>query len=293
MNFDHSLVPVGLVHVYFERRPPGETTTSIIMALTAAELIRQKKQHKKRAQYDAEQPEVAVPKVDLDDEIRRLEAELQEIDDDDDDGSSSSSGSKQEEEEDHDTVLVTKEAILALSSVKDDRIERLPAAALPAPVPRSTRNKKRPSLDETTGKPSSKRNKKTTTTTTTPCAQHTVSQGLKNAVQEVLRGYKPRSSEHLPFYCRCCARQYDDLEAFQQHKTTDFHSAAVDLERKASYCKLCRKQLTSPAQLSDHLQSKPHHERLRTLQARQPPPAAPQQQRRQQNAQQQHSRQRR
>jgi Zinc-finger of C2H2 type len=266
-----------------ENQMPGGETTPITMALTAAELIRQKQQHK-NAQYDGEQ-DVDAPKVDLDDEIRRLEAELQEIDDDDED---SGSENEQEEEEDNDTVVVTKEAILALSSVKDDRIERLPAAALPAPVPKkSTKNKKRPNLDETTGKSSSsKRNKKTSTTT--PNTQNTVSQGLKNAVQEVLRGYIPRSAEHLPFYCRCCARQYDDLAAFQLHKTTDFHIAAVDLERKASYCKLCRKQLTSPAQLSDHLQSRPHHERLRTLQARQP--AAVQQQRQQQHKPQQHSR---
>jgi hypothetical protein len=46
------------------------------------------------------------------------------------------------------------------------------------------------------------------------------------------------------------------------HKTTDFHKAAVSVEKKATYCKLCRKQLTSIVQMQDHLESRPHRDKM-------------------------------
>ena len=91
------------------------------------------------------------------------------------------------------------------------------------------------------------------------------SSGLKQAVQEVLAGYKARSSERLPFYCRVCAKQYDNETEFFNHKETEFHRVAVETERKASYCRLCRKQLTSPEQMKEHLASRPHKERLQKM----------------------------
>jgi deoxyribodipyrimidine photolyase-like uncharacterized protein len=51
-------------------------------------------------------------------------------------------------------------------------------------------------------------------------------------------------------------------EEFFDHKRSEFHKTAVEMEQKASYCKLCRKQLTSLVQLKEHLTSKPHKERL-------------------------------
>lgn len=206
--------------------------------LTAAELLQKTVQQKKRRKTEQEEP-----KVDLDDEIQRLEAELQAMSSSDDDESDIS-----EEEE--------NSKVVALSSVKDDRIESLPPSALPAIPPDSKKQRK---TNNTEPKTQNNRQK------TAPI----VSQGLKDAVQEVLRGYKPRSAEHLPFYCRCCAKQYENIEQFQAHKTSDFHKAAVELERKASFCRSCRKQLTSPAQLQEHLQSRPHKERLQKLKAKQ------------------------
>jgi uncharacterized CHY-type Zn-finger protein len=235
--------------------------------VTAADLIRQK--HSKRSKSEttttgSDGTVVVVPTTqmdNIDDEIQRLEAELNALSDDDlsvlsdddDDGNNSTTGT---------TTTKSHPAVLSFSAVKDERIERLPAAALPAPPPRrrTTKRNIHETATDTKRDNNNNNNKK---------KKHVVSQGLTNAVREVLRGYQPRSAEHLPLYCRCCAKQYDCLEQFQDHKRTEFHKTAVELERKASYCKLCRKQLTSPAQLKEHLQSRPHHERLRTLQTRQ------------------------
>jgi hypothetical protein len=261
--------------------PKKESGPETAAPLTAAELIRKKHpKHDKRhgASVDgAGDPNV----VDLDDEIRRLEAELQEMSSDDDDESESSASALADQEDKSDTKATMKAAVLALSSVKDDRIERLPAASLPAPVPASKKRKTDDAASTTAGK---KKAQKRSDKTPNLSGGLEVSQGLKNAVQEVLRGYQPRSAEHLPFYCRCCAKQYDNLDEFRQHQSTDFHRAAVEMERKASYCKLCRKQLTSPVQLQEHLKSKPHRERLQSLQSRRgpPPPRQPRQQQQQQ-----------
>ena len=53
------------------------------------------------------------------------------------------------------------------------------------------------------------------------------------------------------------------------HKTTDFHKAAVSVEKKATYCKLCRKQLTSIVQMQDHLESRPHRDKMDLVKERQ------------------------
>ena len=60
-------------------------------------------------------------------------------------------------------------------------------------------------------------------------------------------------------------------QEFFGHKQSDFHKTAVEVERKASYCKLCRKQLTSPEQLKEHLTSRPHKERMDRARSRNPP----------------------
>lgn len=218
--------------------PVDDQTTA--RPLTAAELIKKKTRQSKKRKRQKEET-----KLDLDDEIKRLEAELRSMsaDEQDSTGESSDDGAS---------------AIVALSTVKNDRIEALPASALPDIPPAKKKQIK--------GDDSTQRSK---TDEKARIKAPLVSQGLKDAVREVLRGYKPRSAEHLPFYCRCCAKQYDNLEQFQAHKTTDFHKAAVELERKASFCRSCRKQLTSPAQLQEHLQSKPHKERLQKLKAKQ------------------------
>ena len=56
---------------------------------------------------------------------------------------------------------------------------------------------------------------------------------------------------------------------FQQHKQTEFHKVAVQAERKASKCNLCRKQFTSVIQLREHLASRPHRQRMDRMKEKQ------------------------
>lgn len=227
--------------------PSANHTMASTDPLTAAELLR------RRVKKTDDDTKLALPedKPDLDEEIRRLEAELAA---DDDDSSSDSSSSRSDDDDlsdDGDEKRPASPQVLCLSVVKDDRIEALPNKLLPS-------NKKR-TLKNVDGETAPKKRKE---------RKPEIEPGLKKAVQEVLDGYVARSAERLPFYCRVCAKQYSNEEQFFAHKETDFHAAAIEMERKASYCKLCRKQLTSPAQLKEHLSSRPHEERLQHVQAR-------------------------
>jgi Zinc-finger of C2H2 type len=206
--------------------------------LTAAELLRRK-------QKRASQSEPKIDSVDLDDEIRRLEAELQS---DSDDSSTSSDSSETDSSNDsqNNNDNDASDKVVCLSKVKDDTIESLPQHLLPS----GKRRKIKGFDDEYT------KEKK-------PAI------GLEAAVKEILQGYVPRSAEKLPFYCRYCAKQYSTEDDFIAHKQTDFHIKAEEMERKASYCRLCRKQLTSPVQLQEHLKSRPHKEILQKRKQRQ------------------------
>lgn len=182
--------------------------------------------------------------IDLDDEIKRLEMELNQ-------GSSSGESSDEESASESDA----EPAVLSLSAYADDRIEHLPQTCLPEP------GKYNP--HDSSG-PVRKRKEPPTTN-----EEKTKKDGLKEAVLEVLNGYKARSSERLPFYCRFCSIQYSNETEFFEHKKTEFHKTAVEMERKATYCRLCLKQLTSPEQMKEHLSSRPHKERLQAVRTRQ------------------------
>lgn len=179
---------------------------------------------------------------DIDDEIARLEKELMNDSDDD-------SGNSSEEDDDSNASPTANNGVLSLSAYADDRVETLPSACLPVPGKYSLTKKKG-------GKSKSPQ-------------QPEVKSGLQKAVEEVLGGYQARSSERIPFYCRFCAKQYENKEAFFEHKNTEFHKTAVAMEKKATYCKLCRKQFTSPTQMKDHLSSRPHKEKLQFVRNRQ------------------------
>lgn len=230
--------------------------------LPLAELLRRRKK-------TSADKVVVAEKEDIDDEIKRLENELA--------GSSDSDSSSDSDDDDvspdnrprkvrfgGETVKEipsnkpsrdpTEPSVICLSAVSEERIVPLPTASLP------TISKKRSSSDDLARKARKKQ-------------KAIVSDGLQEAVKEVLSGYVARSSERLPFYCRVCAKQYSSKDEFFDHKETDFHKAAVDMEKKASYCKLCQKQFTSPVQIKEHLTSRPHREKLqrvRQSQQRQP-----------------------
>jgi Zinc-finger of C2H2 type len=221
--------------------------------LTAAELLRRKSiPVASKSKTSAAETESKENVDNIDEEIRRLEEELQALDEDDDDDDSDASDDDEEE------TISDKNGIISLSESKKDAIEHLPASCLPA-VPRKSKHA-HPTSD-TSGHKRQRSKEKTNDTIV-------LSNGLKSAVQEIIRNYQPRSAEKLPFYCRYCSTQLSNEAEFKQHQTLPQHKQAVVLDQKASYCKLCRKQLTSPAQLRDHVQSKPHKERLNFMQSK-------------------------
>jgi hypothetical protein len=203
----------------------------------------------KASQAETKSVKFSEPEVDLDEEIRRLEQELE------DSNSSDDSNSVDDEDE-------NEKGVLSLSQYADDRPEHLPKSCLPKPGRYSARASVDPrSITNTKGHTKADIVKRR--------EEQNKSSGLKEAVQEVLDGYKARSSEKLPFYCRYCAKQYNNETEFLEHKQTDFHETAVAMEKKATYCRLCMKQLTSPPQMKEHLASRPHKERMQSVRNRQ------------------------
>ena len=219
----------------------GVSPVSEIMSVPIAMQMR-----KDASKVKKKSVKIVEPEVDLDEEIRRLEQELE-----------ASDSSDEESESDDSNVAHAK--VLSLSKFADDHVQQLPDNCLPEP------GRYHPSRD---GMKSTQAKKKQPNLTKEK-EDKEISSGLKQAVQEVLSGYKARSSERLPFYCRVCAKQYDNESDFFSHKNTEFHKVASETERKATYCRLCRKQLTSPEQMKEHLRSKPHREKLQNMKNRQ------------------------
>jgi len=225
---------------------------------------------------------------DIDDEIRRLEAELAAHSDGD--ASSDYSGGSYDESIPEDDEMegkskrkilfgasteyaddrrmatpdehTTSGARIIRSNLEAERIAPLPKSALPQMKRRKLKGIDADAGDD--GNPGEQKKKRTSSDKD----EKEVSDGLREAVKEVLSGYTARSHERIPFYCRVCSVQSKDMVSFLAHKNTDFHKAAVRAERKATYCHACRKQFTSPVQMEDHLNSKPHNERMVFLRSR-------------------------
>jgi hypothetical protein len=257
-----------------------------IIIITAAELLRQQTQQQTQQQQQSRRLENTTKGTtdietnnrsinDIDDEIQRLERELQQADNDDteDDASiSSSTGSSSsrqcgEQNNNDDTNSTNRDTtmILSISKSNQNPIEKLPTHCLPPPT---ATNK----LLSTKSKGKSKNKKRSRTDDDTNGGNNNiiVGVGLKKAVQELLQNYQGRAStERKPFYCRYCQHQSINYNDFVHHQTIPSHLQNVTIHNKASYCKLCSKQFNSPLQLQEHLQSKPHQERWQYLQSKQ------------------------
>jgi len=179
----------------------------------------------------------------IEEQIKSLEADL---------SSQSSSSSSYDEDSNDSNELPEKKDIICISSCSSDRIVPLPTKALPNNKRRYLKVDKAHNSSE---QPPNKKKKNNTEND-----EH--HQGLKKAVNDLLKNYVPRSNERLPFYCRVCSIQSSSLEEFNIHKQTEFHQVAIKEEKKATFCRICRKQFTSMAQLKEHLQAKPHKERV-------------------------------
>lgn len=238
-----------------------------------AQRIRQTTQQVKQSNTNNQDQ---IQAVDLDEEIRRLEAELaQSSDEDDEDESdeyddvSDNDGSDDIRNAPPSSPAPQDNGIICLSSVADERIAPLPNAALPQNKRRTLKNID--SVGDSSGqnatKKKSKKRKKGSQGEKEE--EHTISEGLKDAVNELLQNYVPSSHLKKPFYCRVCQHQSESEADFLSHKQSDFHRGAVQQERKRTYCKLCRKQLTSIVQMEEHLKSRPHREKMDFVKSKQ------------------------
>ena len=232
-----TLVPSKPASILLSENQIDASTVPIGMQLRAPK--------KKKEVKFSEELEAPPSGGDIDDEIARLERELMNTGEDSED----SIGSSDEDESEDEATHNNEAAVLSLSEFANDRVESLSSTCLPVP-----------------GKYSLKKRKKAERKQAQPTAEKS---GLQKAVEEVLGGYKARSSEKIPFYCRFCSKQYENEDAFHAHKTSEFHKTAVAMEKKATYCKLCRKQFTSPVQMKEHLSSRPHKQRLQNVRSRQ------------------------
>jgi uncharacterized membrane protein len=250
--------------------------------LTFSEMMRRKKMGEETGDEETEHNNGAKEsdcKVDIDDEIKRLEAELAGGDSSESESDIETNYEESPAVDDErpskkvrfefnsktnpklsilESKRKNKDAVLSISGCSTEKITPLPKSMLP------TGKSKKMKIDG--GDSERKRRHKIKDSAVSKPHE---SDGLRQAVQEVLSGYKARSSERIPFYCRVCSHQSKNEEEFINHKKSEFHKAAVQMEKKATYCKLCRKQLTSIVQMREHLQSKPHKERMDLVKQRQ------------------------
>ena len=231
-----------------------------------AQRMRRKKTHqseKNDETINSKEP----PTIDLDEEIKRLEEELAEESQDDDDDVDESDNEIDESDVDskdsksNDVVDDNQSnGIIRLSDLANDRIEPLPPSALP-----QSRRRHLKGVDAAANQNNEIVNisRKKQRKSQNEQGEHTVSEGLKHAVQDLLQNYiRPSQLDRPPFYCRICQHQATSQSEFDLHRASEFHKVAVKEEQKKTYCKLCRKQLTSIIQMEEHLTSKPHRDRM-------------------------------
>ena len=192
--------------------------------------------------------------IDVDDEIQRLEAEI---------AAYSDSGSES------DNHMSEDDGVICLSEFASDRIVSLAKTLLPTGKSKKLKIDKEGEgggANNSENMPMKKKKRKMDGTGSSN-DNGRVNEGLREAVKEVLSSYQP--SKHLPFYCRVCLEQSSDKDEFYRHKKSEFHRLAVQMEKKATFCKLCRKQFTSIIQMKEHLSSKPHKEKMDSVKLRQ------------------------
>ena len=222
---------------------------------------------------------------DLEEQIRLLETALEQDDDNDDEES---------DEEDDNGLLVECDAagnvVRFVSSLVSEKIAPLPSSLLPLPMcsrggggnprPKPSSSSSRMDgkgngvrfADEGTDvtrseRPPMKRTKKSSSDSSSSLSKQL--SGLESTVMELLANYQVRSGEGRPFWCRICRTQSTDMDDYNAHMLSEFHRTAVKMERKLSFCNLCKKQFNSPDQLQEHVNGKVHKEFLANRMAKQ------------------------
>jgi hypothetical protein len=145
-----------------------------------------------------------------------------------------------------------------ISKSNFDRITPLPKKYLPLPFYSNIKRMKKSVVDKRDKRISRKNEVKNEVENEVKDKRSEV----EKTYREKLKNYKSISGDKKSFYCRICCYQANDLDDLNQHRDSTEHSIASEIELKMSYCKLCKKQFTSPAQLKEHIQARPHKEKL-------------------------------
>lgn len=74
--------------------------------------------------------------------------------------------------------------------------------------------------------------------------------------------YEPH--HNTPFFCKACNVKLKDELDFRHHKKSESHKIKLEEDRERSYCKICKKQFNSAAQLLEHCKGKLHREMVST-----------------------------
>jgi hypothetical protein len=178
--------------------------------MTASEMMQRKVQGRKKETKN--KPKEKIVDDDIDDEIKRLEAELAEdsSDSEDSDSDSSSNGGRlkrirfgestilnPQDVEVEKSAKSQDQGVICLSECASDFIAPLPKTVLPT----NKRKKLKIDSEEDGSRRDDQRRKRTRSNEN---GSGGFSDGLRDAVKEVLSGYVARSSEKIPFYCRVC-----------------------------------------------------------------------------------------
>lgn len=248
-------------------------------AMTIAQMLRRKAAQEAQAKKAAVEPKI----LSLDEEIARLEREIDSDSDSSDSDSYSSSGSSKGDNADRSGADGRKRAKRRSRSSGDDEqsdsegeetfddadgllenhggvISSLKPDERIVPLPKKYLPDSHCKFADKAGqkdRPKPKRFRIADALT-----EASVASGLERTIAEQLKNYEPVSMDKKPFFCRVCKFQGDSLEQLEAHKQSDSHVKAVELERKLSSCSLCKKQFTSPEQLKGHLEGKAHKEKL-------------------------------
>ena len=199
---------------------------------------------------------------DIDEKIAALEREIDEEDDQSIDSDCDDNGEQDNIEE---GLLVEKDSdgnvVRMLSVLNDDRIEPLPKRMLPVAL-----YSKRVDIN---GKKNISETKKRVVQFKDDESQSKKPASSKiYSVQAYKDNYEPASMVGAPFWCRVCQWLGQDLNDFKSHSICVDHLSKLEIERKASSCKLCRKQFTSPLQLKEHLHGAAHKAKLQSFSSR-------------------------
>lgn len=193
----------------------------------------------------------------IEERIALLEKDL-----DDDESSSDESDDESNEIIQEDVkIKVDKDGkvLKIVSSLDNERIEPLPKEYLPRPMCSKT------STTSSNAAPLKRSIRFSDEPSTQQSTSIKKSRGLESTVREMMQSYQPTSQDKKPFWCRVCRYQAENISDFDHHRNSDSHLQLVALERKASFCKLCRKQFTSPEQLKEHLVGKQHIEKIERI----------------------------